>query len=103
MFRSPLYFSFFQLPRDRWRSCVTPLAFIAPLAPGRPLPTRSGSFWLAAWQEKAHLCRMAEHNFLDMPCGIMDQFVTSMAVPGAAQCGAGRPRRLVLFNNAGGS
>ena len=25
---------------------------------------------------------MAEHNFLDMPCGIMDQFVTSMAVPG---------------------
>eukprot|EP00752_Nemacystus_decipiens_P018584 g16662.t1 len=35
-------------------------------------------------KEKAHLCRMAEHNFLDMPCGIMDQFVTSMAVPGHA-------------------
>lgn len=33
-------------------------------------------------QEKAHLCRMAEHKFLNMPCGIMDQFVTSMAVPG---------------------
>lgn len=28
---------------------------------------------------------MAEHNFLDMPCGIMDQFVTSMAVPGATR------------------
>ncbi|CAM9244473.1 unnamed protein product [Hapterophycus canaliculatus] len=27
---------------------------------------------------------MAEHNFLDMPCGIMDQFVTSMALPGHA-------------------
>ncbi|CAM9278091.1 unnamed protein product [Scytosiphon promiscuus] len=35
-------------------------------------------------KEKAHLCRMAEHNFLDMPCGIMDQFVTSMALPGHA-------------------
>ncbi|CAN0422314.1 unnamed protein product [Ascophyllum nodosum] len=35
-------------------------------------------------KEKAHLCRMAEHRFLDMPCGIMDQFVTSMAVPGHA-------------------
>ncbi|CAM9121043.1 unnamed protein product [Ectocarpus sp. 4 AP-2014] len=35
-------------------------------------------------KEKAHLCRMAEHKFLDMPCGIMDQFVTSMAVPGHA-------------------
>ncbi|CAN0225323.1 unnamed protein product [Ectocarpus sp. 6 AP-2014] len=35
-------------------------------------------------KEKAHLCRMAEHKFLNMPCGIMDQFVTSMAVPGHA-------------------
>lgn len=39
-------------------------------------------FRLCNGQEKAHLCRLAEHNFLNMPCGIMDQFVTSMAVPG---------------------
>lgn len=32
---------------------------------------------------------MAEHNFLDMPCGIMDQFVTSMAVPGRSGLGFG--------------
>ncbi|CAN0482554.1 unnamed protein product, partial [Discosporangium mesarthrocarpum] len=33
-------------------------------------------------QVKAHRCRMAEHKFLFTPCGIMDQFITSMAEPG---------------------
>ncbi|CAM9994312.1 unnamed protein product, partial [Laminaria digitata] len=52
-------------------------------------------------KEKAHLCRMAEHNFLDMPCGIMDQFVTSMAVPGHAMlldCRSEEPEAVPLLD-----
>ncbi|CAM9259891.1 unnamed protein product [Choristocarpus tenellus] len=33
---------------------------------------------------KAHRCRMAEHKFLSTPCGIMDQFVTTMGRTGHA-------------------
>ncbi|CAM9391768.1 unnamed protein product [Chrysoparadoxa australica] len=33
---------------------------------------------------RAHRCRAAEHEFLNTPCGIMDQFVTSCAEPGCA-------------------
>eukprot|EP00904_Undaria_pinnatifida_P000059 jgi/Undpi1/10053/HiC_scaffold_28.g12507.m1 len=53
-------------------------------------------------KEKAHLCRLAEHNFLNMPCGIMDQFVTSMAVPGHAMlldCRSEKPEDVPLSDS----
>lgn len=30
-------------------------------------------------KEKALLCQQAEHKFANMPCGIMDQFISTMA------------------------
>ena len=34
--------------------------------------------------EKALLCQKAEHDFAGMPCGIMDQFISTMGQEGAA-------------------
>lgn len=34
--------------------------------------------------EKALLCQKAEHKFANMPCGIMDQFISAMAEAGKA-------------------
>ena len=33
---------------------------------------------------KALVCQKAEHTFCDMPCGIMDQFISTMAEVGHA-------------------
>ena len=33
-------------------------------------------------EDRALLCQSAEHNFPRMPCGIMDQFISSCAVKG---------------------
>jgi len=35
-------------------------------------------------REKARMCQWAEHEFAGMPCGIMDQFITTMGEAGAA-------------------
>lgn len=35
-------------------------------------------------KEKALVCQQAEHEFADMPCGIMDQFISTMGSAGHA-------------------
>lgn len=35
-------------------------------------------------REVARICRLAEHHYAGVPCGIMDQFVCAMASPNAA-------------------
>ncbi|MBN2560106.1 MAG: galactokinase [Phycisphaerae bacterium] len=35
-------------------------------------------------RQLAHVCRLAEHRYAGVPCGIMDQFVCAMAVAGGA-------------------
>ncbi len=35
-------------------------------------------------REVARICRLAEHHYAGVPCGIMDQFICAMATPDAA-------------------
>jgi galactokinase len=49
--------------------------------------------------EKALLCQKAEHEFAGMPCGIMDQFISTMGEAGHAlliDCRSRETRRVAL-------
>ena len=46
--------------------------------------------------EKALLCQHAEHHFAGMPCGIMDQFISTMGRAGAAMLIDCRSRQVKL-------
>jgi len=57
-------------------------------------------------KDKALLCQKAEHTFANMPCGIMDQFISCMGEPNAAlliDCRSLQTKSVALDKAEGGN